>query len=181
MMFAQQLWIFPVRHIILQDSAPYFNANANMCNRMYSSSAVCTSSLQTNVFGTNTTNEKAACSYIESLRYGNYDQEGRLYSRANRAVSRHVTESEMWGLIFSLLICAILAVYSCYLHHTITNLFIRSLSHTDLLPPSRSRKSSRSRRRSRSDGRRSSVDKFEDEWTEVEKVPSKRGSSRSGR
>ncbi|KAG7356090.1 hypothetical protein IV203_000776 [Nitzschia inconspicua] len=131
---------------------PYFNSNSNLCNRIDITSARCTLSLGTQLFAYNDTNvtysDAKECSYIESLRTGTYDPEGRLYSEETFGVNRKITNTQKWLLSVSLVVCAFLAIYSCYLHHAITNLLIKSLSHTDLLPPSRYR------RRSSSAGRR---------------------------
>ena len=105
------------------------------------------------------------CSFIESLRIGTYDADGQLYNDSSFGVSRKVTSTQKYLLAVSLVVCAILAVYSCYLHHAITNLLIKSLSHTDLLPPSRHRRrsNSASRRKGRRSRRPVSDDEDEDD------------------
>ena len=151
--------------IALQDEPPYFNSNSNLCNRVDVTSARCTLSLGSELFATNDTNvtfsDDTECAYIESLRVGTYDPEGQLYSETSFGVSRKVTSTQKWLLSISLVVCAVLAVYSCYLHHAITNLLIKSLSHTDLLPPSRHRR--RSSSASRRKGRRSRKPVTEDD------------------
>mmetsp|Transcript_17670 Transcript_17670/g.43056 ORF Transcript_17670/g.43056 Transcript_17670/m.43056 type:complete len:610 (-) Transcript_17670:218-2047(-) len=154
---------------------PYFNANSNLCNRLDISSARCTANLESDLFSNSTHAEQSSeyssaadseeCSYIETLRSGAYDEKGQLYSNESRAVSRSITRQQKILLSLSVTICVFLAVYACYLHHTITNLLIKSLSHTDLLPASRHRRRSprassggrstggRSRRSSRSGSR----------------------------
>jgi hypothetical protein len=163
-----------------KDAAPYFNASANMCNRMHVSGAKCTSKLQSDFSdsNSNSSNSKSACSYIESLRSGTYDEQGRLYNTGvGGSNSRQITTGQKWGVALSLLLCALLAVYSCYLHHSITNLLIRSLSYTDLLPPSRNGRQ-RSVARTRSHRRQIASDN-EDDWDVVNN--NRRGSSRSRR
>lgn len=134
------------------DLPPYFNANSNLCNRLDIDSARCTSSTTSELFVNNYTDsssDKQQCSFMESVRFGTYDADGQLYMDSTFS-GRKVTTSQKWLLVLSMAICGILAIYSCYLHHAITNLLIKSLSHTDLLPPSkyRRRSSSGSRRRS---------------------------------
>lgn len=151
-----------------------------MCNRMHVSGAKCTSNLQSDFSdsNSNSSNSKSACSYIESLRSGTYDEQGRLYNSAvGGSTSRQITTGQKWGVALSLLLCALLAVYSCYLHHSITNLLILSLSHTDLLPPSRNGRL-RNTARSRNHRRQIASDN-EDDWDVVNK--NRRGSSRSSR
>jgi len=137
------------------DVPPYLTSNSNLCNRMDVDSARCTSHTHSELFISNDTNTSLAsdqtdCSFIESVRFGTYDADGQIYfNNIFGANNREVTDTQKWLLAISLAICTLLAVYSCYLHHAITNLLIKSLSHTDLLPPSRFRQpiSSGSRRR----------------------------------
>lgn len=170
---------------LTQNYPPYFSANSNLCNRMHVSAATCFSKLKDDVmFITNSSSEETACSYIESLRYGTYDEEGRLYSSYFKSATREVTDGQKMGLVASLLLCTLLAMYSCYLHHSITNLLIKSLSHTDLLPPSRSRQRSRSGSRRSRNGRRSAGNterNTDEEWNSVQRVSNQRGMSRSRR
>jgi hypothetical protein len=84
--------------------------------------------------------DSSECSFIENVRFGTYDADGQLYNEETFGVNRQVTEAQKYLLGVALVVCALLAVYSCYLHHAITNLLIKSLSHTDLLPPSRHRR-----------------------------------------
>jgi hypothetical protein len=146
----------PIMHcLILQNNPPYFNANSNMCNRMHITGAKCTTNLQYDLFD-DYSSDSTQCSFIESVRFGTYDEKGRLYTDDSFfGTSRVTTTGQKYGLTISLFVCAMLALYSCYMHHAITNLLIKSLSHTDLLPPSRNRRgggrstSSRGRRGSR--------------------------------
>jgi len=123
---------------------PSFNANSNLCNRLDYDSARCTSSTTSELFVNNYTDSSSnneQCSFMESVRFGTYDADGQLYIDSTFTGSnRKVTNSQKWLLVLSMAICGILAIYSCYLHHAITNLLIKSLSHTDLLPPSKYRR-----------------------------------------
>jgi hypothetical protein len=90
------------------------------------------------------------CSFIESVRLGTYNQKGEIYvdsSLYGENYKMEVTSAQQAGLAVSVLVCVILGVYSCYLHHSITNLLIKSLSHSHLLPPSRHRNRNRSGRK----------------------------------
>ena len=167
---------------VKQSSGPYYDSNSNMCNRLHSTASSCTTNLQ-NVFNYSSYEDEAQCTYIEMLRKGAYDEEGRIYTA--RSIIRQVTSGQKVGLVASLLLCALLAVYSCYLHHLITNLLVRSISHNELLPPSRaSRRGGKgggnsSRRASSSVVGNDNDD--DDDWQEVSKVSRTRKSSSSGR
>jgi hypothetical protein len=159
---------FLLSHFLTQDEPPYFNSNSNLCNRIDITSARCTLSLGTELFASNKTNvtysDATECAYIESLRIGTYDAEGQLYSDYTFGVSRKVTSTQKWLLSVSVVVCVLLAIYSCYLHHAITNLLIKSLSHTDLLPPSRHRRrSSSANRRKGRRGRKPVTEDDDDE------------------
>ena len=141
-----------------------------MCNRMHLSGAKCMTELQYDLFYS-AASDTTECSFIESVRYGTYSEVGELYQLyEGGGGNRVVTDSQEFGLVISVTLCGILAVYSCYLHHSITNLLIKSLSHTDLLPPSRHRTS---RGSSKSKGRRSrhkrvaDDDDDDDDWDRV--------------
>lgn len=136
---------------------PYLNANSNLCNRLDVESARCTSSTSDELFINNSTTSSSGtqqCSFMESVRFGTYDADGQLYVESSFGTRRTVTTSQKWLLVSSMLICGVLAVYSCYLHHAITNLLIKSLSHTDLLPPSKYRRRTNSSGSRRKGGRR---------------------------
>jgi hypothetical protein len=149
---------------MFQNAPPYFNANDNMCNRMHASGIKCTTNLQYDIFDDSQSSDSTQCSFIDTVRFGTYDESGQLYvDSAQYGVSRRVTDAQKYGLGISLAICGLLAVYSCYLHHSITNLLIKSLSHTDLLPPSRHRRSSRGSK-GRSRRRRVTDDDEDEEW-----------------
>jgi hypothetical protein len=138
---------------------PYFNANSNLCNRLDFDSARCTLSSSSELFSSNyTSTDKEQCSFIDSVRYGTYDADGQLYVASTVGRMRKVTNSQKWLMVLSMLVSGILAIYSCYLHHAITNLLIKSLSHTDLLPPSKYRRRASSKPRKARRGSRKLVD-----------------------
>jgi len=149
---------------------PNFNASSNLCNRLDVESARCSSSTTSELFVNNYTDSSSdteQCSFMESVRFGTYDADGQLYMDSTLTGSnRKVTNNQKWILVVSMAICGILAIYSCYLHHAITNLLIKSLSHTDLLPPSKYRRRAAStggnRRRAGRKGRKP-VDEDEDD------------------
>jgi hypothetical protein len=142
-----------IYYIYEQYLPPYLNSNANLCNRIDVESSRCTSSTNFDMFVSNDTDtsDQTDCSFIQSVRSGTYDSDGQLYIDSVYGSSRKVTDTQKALLGVSLAICALLAFYSCYLHHAITNLLIKSLSHSDLLPPSRfhRRRSNGNRRRGR--------------------------------
>ena len=49
-----------------------------MCNNIHIAGAKCTSNLQYELFDGNS-DESTQCSFIESVRFGTYDEEGQLY------------------------------------------------------------------------------------------------------
>lgn len=122
-----------------------------MCNKLNSASASCTQNMMTQVFddednnnndGSSSSSTSIECSFIESVRYGTYNEKGEIYIDATRygqKTQSEVTSAQTAGLCVSILLCVGLGIYSCYLHHSITNLLIKSLSHSHLLPPSRHR------------------------------------------
>mmetsp|Transcript_34777 Transcript_34777/g.37644 ORF Transcript_34777/g.37644 Transcript_34777/m.37644 type:complete len:560 (-) Transcript_34777:14-1693(-) len=158
------------------DVPPYLNSNANLCNRIDVESSRCTSITTSELFVSNDTDssyDQTDCSFIESIRSGTYDVDGQLYVNTVFGVStRKITDTQKWLLVVSVAICFLLATYSCYLHHAITNLLIKSLSHTDLLPPSRfhrRRSSSGNRRRGRRSRKPVKDDEEEEENLEVKR------------
>jgi hypothetical protein len=126
------------------DAAPFYNTNSAFCNKVHSTGAKCTSDLLYNLFD-GEENDATECSYIESMRFGTYDEVGKLSSATNGVTwtSAEVSSSQKVMLIFSIALCVGFVIYSCYLHHAMTNLLIKSLSHRELLPPSRHQRPSR--------------------------------------
>lgn len=109
-----------------------------MCNKLHQQSAKCTSDLMYDLFDGHT-DESSECSFIESIRFGTYDQYGNLaqYAGATRSWDSEVSTGQRIMLGISIGLCVFFIIYACYLHHAMTNLLIKSLSHRELLPPSR--------------------------------------------
>ena len=120
------------------DTAPYYNTNSALCNKLHSTSAKCTQDLLYNLFDGEEI-DSTECSYIESMRFGTYDEYGKLSSATNGVTwtSTEVSTSQKAMLSIAVALCFVFIVYACYLHHAMTNLLIKSLSHRELLPPSR--------------------------------------------
>ena len=114
------------------------------------------------------TDDSTECSFIESIRFGTYNELGQLTTRdASGAVAQEVTDVQMTVLGISVALCVGLVIYACYLHHAMTNLLIKSLSHRELLPPSRqqSRQRGNMNNSPRRSGRRlKKVDNNEPDW-----------------
>jgi hypothetical protein len=137
-----------------------------MCNKIHDASADCTSNMIYDLFG-GQQSDSTECSFIESIRFGTYDENGEIAVYATADAEETVTDLQKVGLFASAFICAIFVMYACYLHHSMTNLLIKSLSHRELLPPSRHskrRSPSKNKRRSRSKSSRRDDDDDEDEW-----------------
>ena len=104
------------------------------------------------------------CSFIESIRFGTYNEMGQLVTRnATGSMAQQMTEYQQVALGFAVAWCIGLVIYACYLHHAMTNLLIKSLSHRELLPPSR-HESRQSHRRSGS--RSKNMENSEPDWDE---------------
>ena len=100
-------------------------------------------------------NSHTECSFIESINFGTYDVNGAVSttdSDYGNNIHSVVTPLQKAFLVISIFACFLLGVYSCYLHHSITNLLIKSLSHSTLLPPVK-RRSRNSNSRGGSRGR----------------------------
>mmetsp|Transcript_3456 Transcript_3456/g.5259 ORF Transcript_3456/g.5259 Transcript_3456/m.5259 type:complete len:491 (+) Transcript_3456:34-1506(+) len=119
---------------------PYYDSGHFMCNNLHSNGARCTDNLMNQIFDDDD-DTSVSCSFIDSLQSGTYNSKGEIYMDSNSGdyVQQEITPGQMAGLAISILICVGLGIYSCYLHHSITNLLIKSLSHSHLLPPSRHR------------------------------------------
>lgn len=134
---------------------PYFDKNAALCNKIHYTSAKCTSDMTYNLFDGESSSE-SECSYIESIRYGTYDETGKLSAASVTNGVTWTTEisiDQQIMLAFSVGICFVLVLCACYIHHSMTNLLIKSLSHRELLPPSRHRSHSKSRRTTQNSSR----------------------------
>jgi len=117
---------------------PYFATGNTFCNNIHQSAATCSENLNYDLFD-GEDDEDSTCSYIESIQFGTYDQGGELVSSATATGNwiTEVTKYQKAFLAISIGICVFFIVYACYLHHAMTNLLIKSLSHRELLPPSR--------------------------------------------
>jgi len=141
---------------------PYYDTNSALCNKLHSSSAKCSSNLLYDLFD-GQADDSTECSFIESIRFGTYDEEGKLTSASSEmSWNTEITTSQKVMLGVSVAFCVAFVVYSCYLHHAMTNLLIKSLSHRELLPPSRHHSSRRSRSGSR---RRTDDEDTQQEWS----------------
>lgn len=123
---------------------PYYNANNFMCNNLYKYSGKCNAYLEYDIGSSsgsqnyytgdsvveNNEEDETQCAFIESIRYGTYDDFGQIYVSNTQQNSRDpvVTTGQKVSLVFISLICGGLAMFSCYLHHEITNLLLKSLS-----------------------------------------------------
>jgi hypothetical protein len=82
--------------------------------------------------------ESSECSFIESIRFGVYDKYGAFAATSSiGAGTGEVSIGQLIALLVALVFCIMFIIYACYLHHSMTNLLIKSLSHRELLPPSR--------------------------------------------
>jgi hypothetical protein len=83
--------------------------------------------------------DSSECSFIETIRFGTYDDKGQVSfaSANNGGWTSEVSVLQKIMLTFSIATCVVFVIYACYLHHAMTNLLIKSLSHRELLPPSR--------------------------------------------
>jgi hypothetical protein len=111
-------------------------------------------------------NSQTECSFIESINFGTYDVNGAVStsdSDFGYNVQSQVTNFQKAFLAISIVACFALGVYSCYLHHSITNLLIKSLSHSTLLPPVKRRSRGGNSRSSSRGGRSRASSKYEEE------------------
>jgi len=152
---------------------PGFISNSYLCNAIRRSGAQCTANMVYNLFDSQSY-DSTECSFIESIRFGTYDSNGEITLYPAQDSPEMVTDFQKIGLVGSAIICGLLVMYSCFLHHSMTNLLIKSLSHRELLPPSRHGKRrtplavSTSKRLPRTKGSsrsgRSRVGDEEDDW-----------------
>jgi len=139
---------------------PFYKANNYVCNNIYKHSGKCDAYLSSdisnsqNYYSNNaeSTESDTQCAFTEAIRLGTYDSEGKIYVSTSQKSSQKATVSgdQKASLIILGLVCAAFAMYSCFLHHEITNLLLKSLS-SGLIKDSRngSRRKSRSSSRSR--------------------------------
>lgn len=115
-------------------------------------SAKCTADMLYDLFEKEE-DESSECSFIESIRFGVYDKYGAFSATSYGSNgSGEVSVGQLIALSIALAFAIIFIIYACYLHHSMTNLLIKSLSHRELLPPSRHKGS---RTPSKSSSRRS--------------------------
>jgi len=122
---------------------PFYNANNYFCNNVYKHSGRCDSYLTGDIGASgdddgdddDQSNEdgetsEAHCAFIESIRLGTYDDFGQIYvsNSQKSSLKAAVSGDQKASLILLGLVCGALAIYSCYLHHEITNLLLKSLS-----------------------------------------------------
>lgn len=106
-------------------------------------SAKCVSDLEYNPFENGydeygeAVDDSTECSFIESIRTGTYDETGTITLRSFGFTSEKITPAQKGLLCLFVFLTVALTIYACYLHHAMTNLLIKSLSHRELLPPSR--------------------------------------------
>lgn len=132
-----------------------------MCNDLFYNSAKCTDDLSDDLVDSSSEDESTACSFIESIRLGTYNELGQLTGGlSNGSMSEQMTDNQKMILGIAVALSSFFIVYACYLHHAMTNLLIKSLSHRELLPPSR-HQNYRSRTNPRRSGRQ--LQKVDDE------------------
>lgn len=82
--------------------------------------------------------QSSECTFIEGIRFGAYDSSGSLSTAHSSSVWNAEASNMQTIMVFiSLGTVIFFIVYACYLHHAMTNLLIKSLSHRELLPASR--------------------------------------------
>ena len=124
--------------MIQQDSPPNFNYGSGLCNNLHAASAKCLNDLNYDIFD-GEESDSTECSYIEAIRFGTFDEKGNVAAAESGVTSwnAEVSIPQKIMLAFSIFACVCFVVYAGYLHHAMTNLLIKSLSHRELLPPSR--------------------------------------------
>jgi hypothetical protein len=82
--------------------------------------------------------QSSECTFIEGIRFGAYDSSGSLStSRSGNVWNADASRMQNIMVVISLGMVVFFIIYACYLHHAMTNLLIKSLSHRELLPASR--------------------------------------------
>lgn len=94
----------------------------------------------TTYYGNNTdyVDDENTCAFIDSVRIGTYDAYGEIYVKGSQYSNADgvVTGTQQAQLIALFLIVIALAVYSCVLHHQMTNMLLIALSR-GLISPSK--------------------------------------------
>mmetsp|Transcript_20336 Transcript_20336/g.30958 ORF Transcript_20336/g.30958 Transcript_20336/m.30958 type:complete len:417 (-) Transcript_20336:86-1336(-) len=138
------------------ENPPYYGSNWYMCNKVFDTSAKCNNYASDLYQGED---ESLTCSFIESIRFGTYDANGQVYSGDTRddEIQEQVTGFQVFTLTLVTMTVIGLSIYSCYLHHAITNLLLKSLSQSHLASTGiKRRRSSRIKHRGR--------DQDDDDW-----------------
>jgi hypothetical protein len=133
-------------------------------------SAKCTADMLYDLFEKEE-DESSECSFIESIRFGVYDKYGAFSATSSYGAngSGEVSIGQLIALCIALAFSIVFIIYACYLHHSMTNLLIKSLSHRELLPPSRHKgsrtpsKASSSRRSGGNNGSSKKLKQLDDE------------------
>jgi len=127
---------------VVQQDGPSSDVNTMLCNKIHDTSAKCTSDLMYDLFEEeDESDESAECTFIETIRYGEYDENGAFTATSGSSTgsswNAEVSVPQKAILGATVGVCIIFIIYACYLHHAMTNLLIKSLSHRELLPPTR--------------------------------------------
>jgi hypothetical protein len=134
------------------ESGPYGQANSLMCNQMYADSAKCNSNMAAKYDSTGyvSTYQSSVCEYTNSILNDAFDSTGSISSATTNksssasssgsSSSRKVTAPQLSLLLLGSMLCLGLSLYSCYLHHEITNLLLKQLSMRGKLLPKQGRR-----------------------------------------
>ena len=115
-------------------SAPYFKSNNNMCNKVYEQSDRCNAYIAYDFNDNDNDADEGdgnVCSFIGSIRNGAFNKEGLFGVKSSG--DGPVTRSQIATLVCIGVFCIILATYSCWLHHEMTNLLLKSLAQKNLM------------------------------------------------
>lgn len=93
---------------------------------------MCAQEMVYNLFETEQVDETTECNYIDSLLNGAYDQYGQFSTKSSGGSSwdASVTTPQAAVLGVSIALCILFIICACYLHHSMTNLLLKSLSST---------------------------------------------------
>lgn len=66
---------------------------------------------------------------MESIRYGTYDVNGEIYLNSSQYSNQESQVTTFQKVMLSMLsiFCCVAVVYSCFVHHQLTNLLLKSL------------------------------------------------------
>jgi hypothetical protein len=77
---------------------------------------------------TSTSQAAMQCAFIDSVINGSYDMNGQIYLSSFRSsIDAAVTVDQKITLVILTLLSAGLAFFSCFIHHKMTNLLLKSL------------------------------------------------------